>query len=130
MNDSKDVGVSDVECDNIIEVVENVFSKPPPQPYSYRMQIVGSQTQHDIFRTLGQFLTHGIVYLYGNTDITTLTPSQIDTLQQYIKAFGWKAIINPILTSNHPLALPYMLKIPVPNNITYVTIIFEPAEIV
>lgn len=116
-----------IVTDDVFEVVSQVFSQPPKSPYTYQMDIDAPDLNpHKIFQTLGQFLTHGIVYLYGeDVDITTLTPQQLDTIQDYLKSFGWQAVIQPTSPANHPNALPYMLSLPIKSG-AYINIIFEP----
>jgi hypothetical protein len=46
-------------------------------------------------------------------------------MQQYLHAFGWKAVINPTGPQDHPDALPHMLRLP--NGVgTFVNVVFEP----
>jgi hypothetical protein len=120
-----------IECEDILEVVKTIFSEPPKSPHTYQMDVQEEDSRyssHQIFRILGQFLTHGMVFLYGDdVCIDTLTLNQINTLQQYLHSIGWKAIINPSKSPrNYPLALPFKLSIPLKNSINYAHIIFEP----
>lgn len=120
--------VLNIECDNVAQVVEKVFSDPPPPPHSYQLSLDGAQTQHDIFRALGQLLTHGVAYLYGNdVDVRSLNNNQLQNIQEYMHAFGWKVILNPDSPENYPKALPWLLRLPTPQGQTtnYVNVIFE-----
>lgn len=118
-------------CDDVLQLVEIIFSKEPKSPYSYRFDVTNP---HDMFRTLGQFLTHGITFLYGdNVKVDTMSYSQVEKIQSYLKSFGWVAVINPQSVQNHPDALPYFLKIPrhkstsnQDSDCDFVNIIFEP----
>lgn len=124
--------IETIECDDISDIVEKVFSKPPSPPNSYRIELIDytPDTALQTFRTLGQILTHGIVYLYGNenenVNISDLTITQLKTIQDYMKSFGWVVIVNPKSYSDHPNALPHMLKIPNKETNVYVQLIFEP----
>ena len=77
-------------------------------------------TPYNIFRMLGQVLTHGIVYLYGN-DVRSV---DIQLVQSYMNSFGWKVLINPDTLNAGPNVLPYVLKLGVNNQ--SVDVCFEP----
>lgn len=114
-----------VNVSNVLDVVNIVFANPPRPPHSQQLENEFS-TPHDIFKVLGNLLTHGMVFLYGeDVCVTTLTPNQIDTVQQYMHSFGWHVVVKPTSPADHPHALPYMLKLP-SSNFDYVNVIFEP----
>jgi len=118
----------EINCKNIEDLVNKVFSIPPPEPHQYCLNLDGAQSPHDIFRSLGQILTHGLVYLYGpEVNLLTLTTSQIQTVQSYLRGFGYQALVNPKNPSDHPSALPWLLKLPTPQgqDVHYVNIAFE-----
>jgi hypothetical protein len=158
-----------IYSNNILDVVDQIFSqKPPPPPCSVVLEINGGtehevnkegskntgtlpHDQHAIFRTLGVFLTHGIQKLLNEKeiefnddgepipmDITSLTPLDIETLQQYLNAVGWTAIIKDhngvfLLGKEHtlksPNVLPFILNIPIhtkQKDKQYISIWFEP----
>lgn len=105
-----------VMCDDISDLVYQVCSVPPQEPNSLRLPVDGDA--HEAFRLLGQFLTHAIVYLYGEqVNIEKLSQTDVKLLQLYLASFGWQAVINPNLSQPIPQALPYVLKIPIPNHI-------------
>ena len=116
-----------VNCDSLPDLIDSIFSAPPPDPHRYELKIDGAQSAHDIFRSLGLILTHGMVYLWGeNIRVGTLTADQIQTMQEYLHAFGWKAVINPTGPQDHPEALPHMLSLPNNDPGTFVNVVFEP----
>lgn len=112
----------EIVCSSVDELVSRVFTPIPSPPHSIQLEILNAQNSHDIFRTLGQLLTYGVVFLYGNN----VCLNDIDThrLQQYMASVGWKIILDPKSSTDHPRALPYLLCIP--NGDLYVNVIFEP----
>lgn len=118
-----------INCDDILDIIPIVFSQPPKPPHSFRFDTDYSSV-HDLFRVLGLFLTHGISYLFGeDQNIASLSSSNILTLQQYLNSIGWQAVINPKKDMKYTNALPFMLKIPIPQTTDFVIIIFEPYKI-
>ena len=114
-----------IDCQDILEVVQTIFSAPPQPPFTYQMEIhdMTPDSQHQLFQILGQFLTHGMTFLYGeNPD--TWGEVQIQTLQEYLHSIGWEAVIKPQHGKHYPNSLPYKLCIPYRGE--YVEVIFEP----
>ena len=136
----EDIPHETIHCNDVMDMLNKVLSQPPAPPNTYLIDVDhtnddnkdnrmnnSSSSSHVIFQTLGQFLTHGIVWLYGDQiDILDLTPEQIQTLQKYLNAFGWQAVINPVHPNYHPQALPFMLTFPSSKTKTNVNVIFEP----
>ena len=108
------------EATDIHKLVSTVFSKPPGEPNTCVLDVESTMTPYDIFRMLGQVLTHGIVYLYGN-DVRSV---DIQLVQSYMNSFGWKVLINPDTLNAGPNVLPYVLKLGVNNQ--SVDVCFEP----
>lgn len=102
-------------------LVQLVFGQEPLPPRSIQLEIDNADSPHDVFQTLGQLLTHGIVYLYGQT---ASKHPDMDKLQQYLASVGWRAIVNPSSCKNYPRALPYLLSIP--SNNSFIRVAFEP----
>ena len=121
-----------IECKDVLEMVEQVFSQDPKLPNTFQIDLEtdsGMDEKHQVFRTLGQFLTHGMVFLYGDdVNVGDLTDNQIKKLKDYMLSLGWKAIINPPLSpDNYPLSLPWKLSIPISaSQQVFAHVIFEP----
>lgn len=113
----------EIECDDLNDMIEKIFTPIPSPPQSIQLEITNASDSHAVFKTLGQILTHGIVYLYGD-DRLNQTKLDIDKLQQYMASIGWKCVLDPISPENHPRALPYQLVIP--TGVDRVRVIFEP----
>jgi hypothetical protein len=109
------------DLSSIDELVNKVFTYQPQAPSSIQLEIINGKNSHDIFKTLGLLLTHGIQYMYGeNLQFDNI---DIPRIQKYIASVGWKAIINPNSVDDHQNALPYMLRIPCGK--VYFNVIFE-----
>lgn len=111
------------ESDDLNDMIEKIFTPIPSPPHSIQLEITNASDSHALFKTLGQILTHGIVYLYGNEYLDTKNLN-IDKLQQYMASIGWKCVLDPISPEKHPRALPYQLVIP--TGVDRVRVIFEP----
>ena len=111
--------LNNIDLNNIDELVYRVFTVQPQPPSSIQLEIINGKNSHDIFKTLGLLLTHGIQYIYGEqyNDI------DIPRIQKYIASVGWNVIINPGAVEDYPHALPFMLKIPCGK--VYFNVIFE-----
>lgn len=117
-----------VECEDIHNLVEKIFSKPPEEKNKYVVLPKNAESAHDIFKFLGQFLTFGITYIYGdNVDIRNLSNNEIQTLNKYIESIGFKTYINSTPLPSNKNILPWVLKLPTLQGQTknYVNIIFE-----
>jgi hypothetical protein len=112
----------EIDCNDLNDMIEKIFTPTPNPPHSIQLEITNASDSHAVFKTLGQLLTHGIVYLYGNDYKTTAL--DIDRLQQCMASIGWKFVLNPISPEQHPRALPYQLVIPI--GMDNVRVIFEP----
>lgn len=114
------------------DFIAQLFSREPQPPCSISVCLSENATnEHDVFRSLGQILTHGIVYLYSeNVNLQAMSQTDIKKLQEYFQSFGWSFIIlkNDNDISQHPRALKYKLRIPLYRapTTTYVDVIFEP----
>jgi hypothetical protein len=106
-----------VDCD-LDELVSRVFGSTPLPPHSIQLEITNATDNHAVFQTLGQLLTHGLVYMYGEN--INLQDIDIVKVQQYLASVGWKAVLNPTDPNKHPRALPYQLVI------GDIRVIFEP----
>ena len=120
-----------MDTGDLDRLVQLVFGQDPRPPHSIQLEIDNakdpttgrvptSSDSHDIFRTLGQLLTHGVLFLYGEET----SHVDVEKLQQYLASVGWKAIMNPSSPENHPQALPYVLAIPMHDH--FVRVAFEP----
>lgn len=118
---------------SIIEQIPEIFSRPPALPHSYQLQLASDipsyeTLEHVVFQTLGELLTHGILFLYGNQ--YHLSDSDIQLLTDYLASFGFSAVFQ-FQPFEHPeripRALPYILKIPCNvDKTTYCHVIFYP----
>jgi hypothetical protein len=116
---------SDHEEGGVDELVRRVFTPMPQPPHSIQLELLNAAsttTSHAIFQTLGQLLTHGIVYLYGTN--VNIEDVNIKRLQQYLASVGWRAIVNPSSAYQYPKALPYLLYITLQNK--SIKVAFEP----
>ena len=109
-----------MDTGDLDRLVQLVFGQDPRPPHSIQLEIDNAKDPHDIFRTLGQLLTHGILFLYGE-DTSRV---DMEKLQQYLASVGWKAVVNPSSSDHHPQALPYVLVIPMHHH--FVRVAFEP----
>lgn len=115
-----------MDTGNLEHLVKLVFGQEPRPPHSIQLEIDDANNPHDIFRTLGQLLTHGILFLYGEEE-STASVVDIEQIQRYLASIGWKAIINPSSPENHPRVLPYVLAIPIHQ--TCIRVAFEPLSL-
>lgn len=127
-----------VDCNDLDGFIEKIFSKPPGEPGSNKLNIQHSNEQqsdsieHTNFHMLSQFLTRGIAYLYGeDTRTDHLTPDNIKLLQQYLSSLGYVAWIGDAeilaktsLPQYRGYYLPYLLKIPNHDKTIYTSIMF------
>lgn len=102
--------MSEQQFEGVEDLVEELFSQPPKPPASIQLEILNtSSNTHDVFRTLGQILTHGLVYLYGPDP--SFEQIDLSLVQQYMHSIGWHPVVNPKNPKAHPRALPYQLVI-------------------
>jgi len=105
------------------QLIQTVFGQGPLPPHAIQLELDSSHaTPRDVFRTLGQLLTHGIVFLYGEE----AAGLDVTILQQYMASVGWRAIVNPRCHADHPQALPYVLVIPTGTPGSTIRVAFEP----
>jgi hypothetical protein len=132
------------EFSDISEMVNYVCEQPPKPPGSFQIEprdtfhtelppdlpsdTFHTHLQHEIFRRLGEFLTHMIVYLFGEgINVKQLTAGELSCLQAYMHSLGWEAVINPESADKYPNALPWMLVIPCSRNKNdCVRVVFQP----
>jgi len=106
-----------INYDDIDSIVPAIFGGSNLTPV--QLQLDGASDEHDIFRALGQILTHGLEYLYGaDVDVSTLSPQQIQYVQDCMGKIGYKVLINKeqSLLEGNANVLPYFLVLP-PTNI-------------
>lgn len=113
------------------QLVPCIFCAQPGPPHSLQLEILEGQASHDVFRALGQLLTHGIVHLYGSPStwpddvVWEPTSPAVLHLQRCLAAIGWRAVLNPSSAAEHPQALPWLLRIPM-GPTAYLRVGFEP----
>jgi hypothetical protein len=107
-----------VDCRDLDDLVKRVFGSTPLPPHSIQLEITNATDIHAVFKTLGQLLTHGLVYMYGEN--VNLQDIDVAKVQQYLASVGWKAVLNPVDPKQYPRALPYQLVI------SGIRVIFEP----
>jgi hypothetical protein len=87
-----------VDCTDIDGVVARLFDQPPGPRHSV---ILDFQT-HDvadpqkiIFRTLGQILTRGLLYKFGqDVHLEDLAPAHIEEMKDYMRMVGYEVWID------------------------------------
>jgi len=116
-----------IECDDLEGFVAGLFGADPKPPNTVALDLVNPEevnagntrdALHGCFRLLGQILTRGILYKYGNeVSLSELTPAQIGTLKSYMHSLGYEVWIDGEITlfSHEPKhqnnLLPWILKI-------------------
>lgn len=98
------------EYDNITEIVEEIFSKPPGVPNSIQLQLEEETAdianrqgvQEFIFHMLYMITFKGIEKLYGHKNVQVLTESQFDNIQDYVKSYGYVITVHTNGTNRTP----------------------------
>lgn len=106
----------EIQYDDIGSLVTAIFTNNDSR--RVQLQLDGASSEHDIFRALGQILTHGLEYLYGaDIDLRTLSAGQIQYIQDCLGKIGYRVLINQeqSLLEGNVNVLPYFLVLP--NNI-------------
>lgn len=102
-----------MECDNITEIADAIFSKPPGSPKSIQLELeeeTAYAAQQEgvseyVFEILCVLTLKGVEKLYGNTDILSLTEDQYNIVQQYVNSYGYILIITANDTNRTPWEL-------------------------
>lgn len=84
--------------DNIDEIADAIFSKPPGAPHSVQLQLEDVTAQmaeqegveNFIFNILCLLTFKGMEKLYGHKNMLTLTENQFETVQAYVASYGYK----------------------------------------
>jgi hypothetical protein len=116
MSETDHPKIEEKQCGSLQEYVEHIFREAPHPPGSQPLllesavskptngSLFGSReqlTEVDIFRTLGQVLTHGITHLYGSGDknnrafLQYMTPAHVEHVHKCFQATGYDFLINP-----------------------------------
>lgn len=99
------------DFDSVDELVETIFSAPPGEPKSIQLQFANEtdpqEAESNIFRALGQIMTHGIVRLYGDKiRLSSLNPKQLRTIRRYLHSIGYELHLN----HPHPETIPNVIR--------------------
>lgn len=120
---------SPLEIDQLVPLV---FKRPAPAPFEFELTLEdedGAFSDHDVFRALGQILTHGLVYLFGeDVDLSQLSRNEIDHIQACMAGLGYRVLIEPTPEQQQaPHVIPYFLKLPCPAGQSdhYINIAFQ-----
>ncbi len=92
---------------NIPELAEKIFSQPSKDPYTINLELqmapdIISRTPQEaqtIFEVLSHMLLCGIRIKYGEQqDPKRLSPSQIDTMNRYMRSMGFNVVVRTYQT--------------------------------
>jgi hypothetical protein len=119
----------EIVMDSLEDLVSYVFRSPTPDPETYQLLLDGATNERDIFRALGQILTHGMVYLYGEqVEVHELSERNISHLRGCFKAMGFDVLIDPNDDQKNQVGvIPHILSLPAPRGQTsnYVNVVFR-----
>lgn len=87
---------------NIPHLAQQLFSKPPGQPFTIGLQLETDDVQQrspeqaqTVFEVLAHLLLYGIRVKYGeDQDPRRLNKSQIETITAYMRSFGFNVTLN------------------------------------
>jgi hypothetical protein len=74
---------------NWSDFVEKLFTNPPMDPFTLRMEMLDNVDQRKLSQMLGYMLITGAKMKY-NKEIAHLLPQEIDTLQKYYRSIGFQ----------------------------------------
>jgi hypothetical protein len=106
-----DMPTETVDCKDIDDLVTKLFSKPPGKPCSVVLDVQETtnveEYEKTIFRTLGQILTRGLLYKFGNDlALQELTATQIQDMKDYMRSVGFDVLMNEEIQEKAPGLLP------------------------
>lgn len=114
MNNNKTQQNSDTETiDNIQEIAEGIFSRPPGLPNSIQLQLedvtadIAEQEGIDnfVFNILYLITFRGIEILFGHKKVHDLTEKQYRLLNDYTRSYGYRLIVHANNSTNTPWEL-------------------------
>lgn len=96
--------------DNLDEIVESIFSKPPGPKRSIQLQLeeytadlAQKQGVDDfVFNILCLLTFKGMQRLYGHKNLLELTNNEFNTIQKYIESCGYKLQVYGNDTNENP----------------------------
>jgi hypothetical protein len=71
------------------DFVKTIFSYPPKEPFTYRMELLDHLDSKGVSQLLGQMLIIGAKQLYTK-EISQLTPDEIENIQNYYRSLGFE----------------------------------------
>ncbi len=102
--------MSQSESDNLDEIAESIFSKPPGPPNSVQLQLEEvtadiaekEGVEEFIFNILYLITFKGIKKLYGYTSVQELTEPQFQNIQKYVNSYGYIITLEANNTNKTP----------------------------
>lgn len=100
-----------MEDDNLDEIVENIYSKPPGESNSICLQLEDEtaeiakevSTSQFIFNILFLITYKGMKKLYGkDKEIISLSETEISTIKKYVRSYGYDLVIRGNNTNRDP----------------------------
>lgn len=87
---------------NVPQLAQQIFSKPPGKPFSIGLELETDDVEsrspeqaQTIFEILAHLLLYGVRVKYGEEqDPRRLTESQIYTINEYMRSFGFNLVLN------------------------------------
>lgn len=99
--------------DNIIEIAQAIFSRPPGQPNSVQLQLEDDTAdlahkncvEDFVFQVLYLITFNGIEKLYGHKNVKQLTEQQFIHVGDYVKSYGYTLTVEANGTTKTPWQL-------------------------
>lgn len=89
--------------DNLDELVEMVFSKPPQTPKSIQLQLDDGNTDESVIPEIfAHIASRGAKRLFRVTNIMHLTEDQANTLGKYMQSMGVTMIVSCNFSGESP----------------------------
>ena len=101
------------EEDNIQEIAESIFTKPPGAPNSIQLQLEEMTAEiadkegveNFIFNILCLITYKGVEMLFGHNKIHELSQKQFNLLTEYVRSYGYDLVVHANNSSETPWEL-------------------------